>query len=131
MLEKVSVSPHHTTALYGGFLKALITAKMEASNGDSHHSASTISVKQQQTQNNGPPPSYSDPSSLLGEFRFDGEMGPAMDISTFPPTMAPNPSEEDIHNANGMTMDSILSSNFWDSVLVPGKAPFSFFGLPV
>ncbi|SJL12170.1 uncharacterized protein ARMOST_15591 [Armillaria ostoyae] len=120
MLEKVSVSPHHTTALYGGFLKALITAKMEASNGDSHHSASTISVKQQQTQNNGPPPSYSDPSSLLGEFHFDGEMGPAMDISTFPPTMAPNPSEEDIHNANGMTMDSILSSNFWDSVLVPG-----------
>lgn len=120
VLEKVSVSPHHTTALYGGFLKALITAKMEASNGDSHHSASTVSAKQQEAQNNGPPPSYSDPSSALGEFHFEGEMGPAMDISTFPPTMAPNPSEEDIHNASGLTMDSILSSNFWDSVLVPG-----------
>ncbi|KAK0463601.1 fungal-specific transcription factor domain-containing protein [Desarmillaria tabescens] len=81
VLEKVSVSPHHTTALYGGFLKALITAKMEAS--------------------------------------WRRWVLP-MDISTFPPTMAPNPSEEDIHNANGMTMDSILSSNFWDSVLVPG-----------
>lgn len=63
------------------------------------------------------------PSSVVGtdplhEFQFDSEMGPVADISTFPPTMA-NPMSDD--NVNGMmSMDTILSSNFWDSVLVPG-----------
>lgn len=57
----------------------------------------------------------------LNEFQFDSEMGPVADISTFPPTMAANPSNDD--GLNGMmSMDSILSNNFWDSVLVPGNA---------
>lgn len=63
----------------------------------------------QNGQNNG--------HDLINEFQFDSEMGPVADMSTFPPTMA---TAED--NATGMlSMDSILSGNFWDSVLVPGK----------
>lgn len=53
----------------------------------------------------------------LSEFQFDSEMGPVADMSTFPPTMAPNPSEDHL---GMLTMDSILSASFWDSVLVPG-----------
>ena len=45
-------------------------------------------------------------------------MGPVAGISTFPLTMA-NPMSND--NINGMmSMGTILSSNFWDSMLVPG-----------
>lgn len=52
------------------------------------------------------------------EFNFNGEMGPAADISTFPPTMAPTNSHDDVSGM--LSMDSILSNGFWDSVLVPG-----------
>jgi hypothetical protein len=75
--------------------------------------------------------SYPLPSGVTGndplnEFQFDSEMGPVADMSTFPPTMA-NPTTED--NFSGMmSMDSILTNNFWDSVLVPGAFDF-FFGL--
>lgn len=58
------------------------------------------------------------PEGLLHEFHFDSEMGPVADISTFPPTMAPNPSEDAL--AGALTMENILSSGFWDSMLVPG-----------
>ena len=54
------------------------------------------------------------------EFNLNSEMGPVADMSTFPPTMAPMPAE-DHHTSAGMTMDNILSSGFWDSMLVPGK----------
>lgn len=60
-------------------------------------------------------------SDLLNEFQFDSEMGPVADISTFPPTMAAHP-DDGIMNGM-MSMDSILSNNFWDSVLVPGMRP--------
>lgn len=60
----------------------------------------------------------SDPFGL-NEFQFEGEMGPVADMSTFPPTMATVPSDD--HNMSSMmSMDSILTSGFWDSVLVPG-----------
>jgi hypothetical protein len=59
-----------------------------------------------------------DPSFMLNEFQFESEMGPVADISTFPPTMAPNPAQ---NSMGSLTMDNILSSGFWDSVLVPGK----------
>lgn len=67
---------------------------------------------QQQQQNYGAEP------FSLNEFQFDSEMGPVADISTFPPTMAPHPSED---NMGTLTMDNILSSGFWDSMLVPGN----------
>lgn len=55
---------------------------------------------------------------MLNEFQFDSEMGPVVDMSTFPPTMAPTPAEE---NMGTLSMDSILGTGFWDSVLVPGE----------
>ena len=60
-----------------------------------------------------------DPSFLLNEFQFDSEMGPVADISTFPPTMAPYPPEDSMGT---LAVDNILSSGFWDSMLVPGKS---------
>lgn len=54
----------------------------------------------------------------LNEFQFDSEMGRAIDISTFPPTMANSTADDSF--AGMLSMDSILSNNFWDSVLVPG-----------
>ncbi|KAL4244821.1 Protease transcriptional activator prtT [Abortiporus biennis] len=55
----------------------------------------------------------------LSEFHFDSEMGPAVDLSTFPPTMAPPQQPQDDH-LGMLSMDSILSNTFWDNVLVPG-----------
>ena len=69
--------------------------------------------QQQQQQNY-----CQEPSFLLNEFQFDSEMGPVADISTFPPTMAPYPPED---NMGVLAVDNILSSGFWDSMLVPGK----------
>ncbi|KAI0672819.1 fungal-specific transcription factor domain-containing protein [Trametes maxima] len=56
---------------------------------------------------------------LLENFAYSGEMGPVADISTFPPTMAPTPNGMDM---SMLSMDSILSADFWDSVLVPGSS---------
>ena len=58
------------------------------------------------------------PTSPLG-FQVNSEMGPVADMSTFPPTMAPTNPNGDVSGM--LPMDSILSTNFWDSVLVPGK----------
>lgn len=55
----------------------------------------------------------------LAEFNFDSEMGPVADMSTFPPTMAPQQAED----MSMLSMDSILSTSFWDNVLVPGMSP--------
>lgn len=50
-------------------------------------------------------------------FQNDGEMGPVVDITTFPPTMAdhdqPWPS---------LSVDNIFPNTFWDNVLVPGTS---------
>jgi hypothetical protein len=59
-----------------------------------------------------------DTLSALDDFHFESEMGPVADMSTFPPTMATNTSDD---NIGMLSMDSILSSGFWDSVLVPGE----------
>jgi hypothetical protein len=70
---------------------------------------------------------------FLNEFQFEGEMGPVQDITTFPPTMVPQTSLDDPTasiiggtsvvgvGGNGLTMENILSSGFWDSMLVPGE----------
>lgn len=72
---------------------------------------------QQQTGGIQSAPYPSEPPYLM-EFNFNSEMGPVADMSTFPPTMAPMPTDD---ASAGMTMDNILSSGFWDSMLVPGK----------
>ncbi|KAF8969593.1 hypothetical protein BDZ97DRAFT_1902397 [Flammula alnicola] len=129
VLDNIAANPLHTPALYSGFLRALISAKLEPgshvtsvngedkpSDGDQGNDPqggtnTPSSYGQQQ-------PSYGhEPSFLLNEFQFDSEMGPVADMSTFPPTMAPNPSEDSL---GALTMENILSSSFWDSMLVPG-----------
>jgi len=61
--------------------------------------------------------------SMLNEYQFISEMGPVADISTFPPTMAPVNQAEDNMGAS-LTMEDVLSSVFWDSMVVPGTVPF-------
>jgi len=134
VLNSIAANPLHTPALYSGFLRALISAKWDlplsncVSNGDVDEKpllpidgeqgneiqgdTHTPTIYGQQQQN------YSqDPSLLLNEFQFDSEMGPVADISTFPPTMAPYPSDDSM---GALTIENILSSGFWDSMLVPG-----------
>jgi hypothetical protein len=146
VLESIAVGPTHTPALYGNFLKALISAKLDpsATISQQHHHAGSSSA-------NGIGSSLSPPSANtsasanaslgaginasgglaspipggepswqlggLGEFNLDGEMGPVMDMSVFPPTMADEGQQAAMM---GGKMDNILSSVFWDSVLVPG-----------
>lgn len=127
VLDQAAAGPLHTPSLYSCFLRALVSAKTEphqtseddaqqshAQNGNSvagqevtHMNATASNGTSYALAANGP----------LSEFQFDSEMGPVADMSTFPPTMAPNPSEDHL---GMLTMDSILSASFWDSVLVPG-----------
>ncbi|RDB22306.1 Protein priB [Hypsizygus marmoreus] len=147
-LDNIAVNPQHTPALYSGFIRALITAKVDpnratadtngnandTSNANTNHeisvngttSSSEASSTYHANTDMPPPSSYGQHSSYgsvessvfsLHEFQFESEMGPVADISTFPPTMAPNLTEDAM---GSLTMDNILSSGFWDSVLVPG-----------
>lgn len=136
LLENVAVSPLHTPALYSTLLKALISARVNGTSraGSPDHTASNGSRKEVggsgEFGGSGAVlnSDASTRSPFLGQhpeivpnaadFQFNGEMGPVADISTFPPTMAPNNQPEDASNM--MSMDSILSTGFWDSVLVPG-----------
>ncbi|GJE87047.1 Zn(II)2Cys6 transcription factor [Phanerochaete sordida] len=125
-LERAAAGPMHTPALYSGFLRALVSAKTDPPSGDSegqpthtpngqaHASADGHAANASAGGSHGAPL----PASMgpLFDFNFESEMGPVADMSTFPPTMAP-PSEGDF---GMLTMDSILSASFWDSVLVPG-----------
>ncbi|KAF8891374.1 fungal-specific transcription factor domain-containing protein [Infundibulicybe gibba] len=126
-LEGIAANPLHTPALYSGFLRALISAKLDpattANSTDSKPASQAASGRTSPSHVEMPPPAINGQSAhygndfLLNEFQFEGEMGPVADMSTFPPTMAPNPAEDTM---GSLTMENILSSNFWDSVLVPG-----------
>ncbi|KAJ7633103.1 fungal-specific transcription factor domain-containing protein [Roridomyces roridus] len=128
VLDKISVNPQHTPALYSKFLHALTAARLEpatASTGgskpqsrDSAQAHDRASPDAPQFSSPAPVFSTADKALLtLNEFQFDGEMGPVADMSTFPPTMAPPPAEDTL---SALNMDSILSTGFWDSMLVPG-----------
>ncbi|KAJ2933127.1 hypothetical protein H1R20_g3975, partial [Candolleomyces eurysporus] len=144
ILDNVAANNLHTPALYSGFLRALISAKLESKSASLDGSGSDTKTPPEEisgithlemqpaTGFHPPPPppqhhhqqqqshagqvmegSY----NLLSEFQFDAEMGPVADMSTFPPTMAPPPPDD--ANA-GLMMENILSSGFWDSMLIPG-----------
>ncbi|KAJ7461651.1 fungal-specific transcription factor domain-containing protein [Mycena latifolia] len=134
VLENIAANPQHTPALYSKFLRALISARLEPSNSESkpaskpasRGSAGNRSPGQQELPQFSASPTLAAFSAAadrgpatftLNEFQFDGEMGPVADMSTFPPTMAPTPSEDAM---GALTMDNILSTGFWDSMLVPG-----------
>ena len=128
MLNAAAAHPLHTPALYAGFLHALIAAKLEPHQASG---ADATSPNDHNMNGGGPTLSHNGHNQhngmnhgepfMMNEFAFDSEMGPgAADISTFPPTMAPHPSGVDMSSM--LSMDSILSSEFWDSVLVPGTS---------
>ncbi|PAV23778.1 hypothetical protein PNOK_0084600 [Pyrrhoderma noxium] len=134
LLENIAADPLHTPALYSTFLRALISAQSDVPTrqnsprldpnhrGQEHTGGDVISGEQALNGRvmNGLGflgAAFDGPNSPSG-FQLNSEMGPVADMSTFPPTMAPTNPHGD---ASGMlTMDSILSGNFWDSVLVPG-----------
>ncbi|KAI0034048.1 fungal-specific transcription factor domain-containing protein [Vararia minispora EC-137] len=120
--ESVAAGPLHTPSLYGAFLRALLNAKAEASNSESHAAPSNDSRANNSgavgSEHAGNGPTEDDPVYPPLDFQFASEMGPVVDISTFPPTMASNRPEDD--GMGILSMDSILSGGFWDNVLVPG-----------
>ncbi|KDQ61237.1 hypothetical protein JAAARDRAFT_173841 [Jaapia argillacea MUCL 33604] len=146
LLEGIAAGPLHTPALYSGFLRALISQRMDAQAalaqvpkdhtstqdisailnrlGDlSSHSSSSIHLNGDHN-NHLQHPTSADADPALTDFQFESEMGPVADMSTFPPTMVSHPSE----GAGMLSMDSILHGGFWDNVLVPGYSN-SFEGL--
>lgn len=127
-LEHAAAGPLHTPALYSGFLRALVSAKTEppSSETEGQQSAHSSGHTTSHEPNGAASGSGSNTNVVsLAEFQFDSEMGPVADMSTFPPTMAPFPTED---NLGMLTMDSILSASFWDSVLVPGKSVLALVG---
>lgn len=114
VLDKIAVNHLHTPALYSSFLKALISARLDSGNDAKGDIPPQGSPPRNESTGSS---TFDDPLSYLNEFQFDSEMGPVVDMSTFPPTMAPVPSEDFM---GGMKMDNILSNAFWDSMLVPG-----------
>jgi hypothetical protein len=143
VFESVAASPLHTPALYSVFLRALVSAKknsfMAPADGetDSFDEETTPGAEDGLTTDPGVQSSYSGYrttsvagsnhsstvgsgySSLMKEFQLDSEMGPAMDISTFPPTMVDQPpQDQSLHSP--LSLDNIFPEEFWDTVLVPG-----------
>jgi len=116
-LDGVAANPHHTPALYGSLLRALITVRAEPPPSNNNESAAAPPAESN-TNGDGEMGVNSSGNDTLNEFQFDSEMGPVIDISTFPPTMADSTADDNF--AGMLSMDSILSNNFWDSVLVPG-----------
>lgn len=126
--DSVAVGPLHTPALYSCFLRALVNSRTDSSSSQDDGEGGTLldpsgALAPHVHANANGNGSLLAPGDLLENFSYTGEMGPVMDISTFPPTMAPTTAGMDM---NMMSMDSILSSDFWDSVLVPGGSPLPF-----
>ncbi|KAF5339491.1 hypothetical protein D9757_014701 [Collybiopsis confluens] len=139
MLESISVNSTHTPVLYSSFIRALIAARLDRpaaeqgthisdrlDGGESHVNGTGIGGSGgADVSSSIPKVHFQDTTDIidpLSEFGFEGEMGPVADMSTFPPTNVME--DPTAYGGNGMTMDSILSSNFWDSVLVPGYSSF-------
>ncbi|KAI0822788.1 fungal-specific transcription factor domain-containing protein [Trametes gibbosa] len=142
VFEQIAVNQLHTPALYSCFLRALVSARTDANANSTYaHAAAASSssgpgsgsgagahdaAQSAHAYTNGHHASASGSGSgvtvdaLLENFEYSGEMGPVADISTFPPTMAPTPQHG--LDVNMLSMDSILSADFWDSVLVPGSS---------
>lgn len=135
VLAEIAVNSHHTPALYSTFLRALISARTDApaqegedvgdqsdnmSNGDlTNHSNGNNNNNANSALFAGNQPMGMNGTNGIGDYSFAGEMPPAVDISTFPPTMADMPSSD---SQMGMLfVENFLSDGFWDSVLVPGK----------
>lgn len=150
LLERVATGPLHTPALYSTFLRALISAKLASpssphgpdnGHGDSdppppasdmlHHpggggggGAHGLSGvgDAPDGQADGGGAGMNGFAPYGGGYGFAGEMGPVADVSTFPPTMAPQVMPQ--AGQDMLSMDNILAAGFWDNVLVPGASMF-------
>lgn len=124
VLDKAAAGQLHTPSLYACFLRALLSAKTEPPSHDGEgqptHTPNGQHVSQDVHAASATASGSHAALSLdpLFDFNFGSEMGPVADMSTFPPTMAPITGEDSF---GMLTMDSILSASFWDSVLVPGR----------
>jgi hypothetical protein len=142
LLGDIAVGNQHTPALYGAFLKALINVKTapsrtsspangnmpahlmtaEEKQGDTSIQDASLGVDVSQTDDKremNQSTAMFDPAFPIHDFQMTGEMGPAADISIFPPTMmSAQPTMNETPTM--LSMDSILSPSFWDSVLIPG-----------
>lgn len=131
----MAVDSLHTPGLYSTLLRALISAKIDTSSKsldspplnegqdgtgrDPNQMLSTVAQEpriDETAKSLIPGPSIEAQTGFLN-FQSTGEMGPVADVTTFPPRMASSDTEE---TAGSMSMESILSNDFWDSVLVPG-----------
>ncbi|KDQ10538.1 hypothetical protein BOTBODRAFT_178020 [Botryobasidium botryosum FD-172 SS1] len=159
LLENIAANPFHTPALYSTFLRALLAARVDPSSrigsprppnsgapSTSNEPSSAVATPQNYpTLPDNGASSHQDESSLglkmfapmgdgafsSSDFMMPGGANEMVDMSTFPPTMAPpqdpaqqgNGGGEGAGNGEqplGMTIDNIFSSGFWDSVLIPG-----------
>lgn len=135
LLESIAANPQHTPALYSTFLRALVTSQTMSHGSprhDSDHRHSEqpgenghVSNATGESTHNGSDAHFgflgsnNDGTATPIGFPSTSEMGPVADMSTFPPTMAPTNSHDD--TSGMLSVDSILSTGFWDSVLVPGS----------
>ncbi|KAF8499925.1 hypothetical protein JB92DRAFT_2743342 [Gautieria morchelliformis] len=131
LLDRAAVSPLHTPALYSTLLRALISAKIDSSSttptsppsneghGGNSRDQMLASIVQEPGNDGMAKPfgAITEPVMQSLDFQSTGEMGPVADMSTFPPRMAPSATEE---TPGLLSMESVLSSDFWESVLVPG-----------
>lgn len=116
-MEQAAAGPTHTPGLYSCFLRALLSAKTAPTDSTRPAPTSNRTRENAQVASNMLKESAQVLPDPFVEFNIDSEMGPVADISTFPPTMAPQQTED----TGMLSMDSILSTSFWDSVLVPGE----------
>ncbi len=143
LLGEIATSPQHTPALYSAFLKALMVAKGVGSQlasprgsvmtpvhqyGESMDSeretvfsTSTDGESLQRSAHHVHDLAQGLDVSYFSDYNLTGEMGPASDISTFPPTMASTPGPF-VDDASILSMDSIVTPNFWDNLLIPGES---------
>ncbi|KIJ24429.1 hypothetical protein M422DRAFT_62342 [Sphaerobolus stellatus SS14] len=134
LLESIASNSLDTPALYSTFLKALIAAKFEGTttlsspksnsvglNGAAQPQAQPMfhgALPDQMTDQNKHSNAFNSNPQLFDPMNFTGEMGPVADMSTFPPRMAPQHTEE--NPTQLLSMDNIFNNDFWDNVLVPG-----------
>jgi len=125
-LEGVAAGPLHTPALYSTFLRALISAKLDGPPSGSRPESPRPHSRGDAGGSTDPPhaaPAFdpfattagagSNGAPMLFDYAgLNGEMGPGLDGTAFMQSSGAG----DI-----MSMDSILSQNFWDSVLIPGQ----------
>lgn len=138
LLGEIASGPQHTPALYSAFLKALITAKGAASRLASPRPSRSAALEDALEPSSSAkeagliPSSDNEMDSLavpelsesiqglgsapLLDYSL-GEMGPIGDPSGV--TLTPRNYIED--NSNTLSMDSILTPHFWDSILFPGN----------